>query len=322
MDCGDGHSESYTVAPGTFIALSQSEADHQAFAFACLLAQILCSGPATTYTNTEQSCTVTCPNGSTYTYTVAAGLFTALDQADANTNAAAFACTLATLLCSGMPPIPLGGDPRPNPVNPLWANSPQSCGYVCPDGSISTYTVRAGLFVKESLAAANSAANSYACQQAIRHRVCMGDIPSTACAEALYTALISVTNITEPATWSIVSGSLPPGILFLNGLLIGNPIAGGTYNFTVRVQGADGSFGDKAYSIRVMEIDPESLPDGTVSTGYSQGLSTVGSSAQITWTISFGTLPPGLTLDPSTGIISGTPTTAGVYPFTITAAET
>ena len=35
-----------------------------------------------------------------------------------------------------------------------------------------------------------------------------------------------------------------------------------------------------------------------------------------------GTLPPGLAVDPNTGSITGTPTTAGTYPVTITATDT
>lgn len=323
LDCGDGHSETYTVAAGTFVALDQAAADAQAYAFACLLAGILCSGGTIQiFTNTQQTCTVTCPNGGTYTYTIPAGLFTALTQVDANANAYLFACQLAVLLCAGLPPLPIPGQPRPVPDNALWGNSPQSCGYTCPDGSISTYTVRAGLFLRTSLAEANAAANSYACLQAVRFRICMGDIPSTSCAESQYAAAIEVTNLQQPATWSVISGALPPGLIFLNGFITGFPLVGGSYSFTVRVVGADGSRAEKQYTIRVLEITPDTLPDGTTSVAYSQVLSTVGQQGTIVWTVVDGVLPPGLTLDANTGMITGTPTLAGNYNFTIQASET
>lgn len=59
-----------------------------------------------------------------------------------------------------------------------------------------------------------------------------------------------------------------------------------------------------------------SLPDGTVSTGYSAAIvGTLPSGAR--WVVTSGTLPPGLTLNIHTGVLSGTPTTAGTYHFTI-----
>lgn len=57
------------------------------------------------------------------------------------------------------------------------------------------------------------------------------------------------------------------------------------------------------------------LPDGTVGTEYKQTLTATGSN--ITW--SSNDLPAWLTLDNSTGVITGTPTTADTYNFTVTA---
>ena len=67
-------------------------------------------------------------------------------------------------------------------------------------------------------------------------------------------------------------------------------------------------------------ITTVSLPDGTVGTAYSQTLEATGD-ATITWSLASGsTLPDGLTLS-TDGKISGTPTTAGSYNFTVTAAN-
>ncbi len=66
-------------------------------------------------------------------------------------------------------------------------------------------------------------------------------------------------------------------------------------------------------------ITTESLPNGTVGTSYSQTLAATGD-ATITWSLASGsTLPAGLTLDTSTGVISGAPTTAGASTFTVKA---
>ena len=61
-------------------------------------------------------------------------------------------------------------------------------------------------------------------------------------------------------------------------------------------------------------ITTTALPNGTTNTAYSQTLTATGTTP-ITWTLSAGTLPTGLTLD-SDGTISGTPTKAGTYKFT------
>ncbi len=66
-------------------------------------------------------------------------------------------------------------------------------------------------------------------------------------------------------------------------------------------------------------ITTESLPNGTVNEEYSQTLAATGSDT-ITWSLADGSsLPAGLSLDENTGKISGIPTTAGSYTFTIKA---
>ena len=65
-------------------------------------------------------------------------------------------------------------------------------------------------------------------------------------------------------------------------------------------------------------ITTDSLPEGTVNQPYTATLTATGNN--ITWSVS-GTLPAGLTLDTKTGTISGTPTTANTYSFTVTATN-
>lgn len=60
-----------------------------------------------------------------------------------------------------------------------------------------------------------------------------------------------------------------------------------------------------------------SLPDGGVGIPYSTLLLGTGGFMPYTWAVLAGSLPPSLTLNASTGSISGTPTTPGVFTFTI-----
>lgn len=59
------------------------------------------------------------------------------------------------------------------------------------------------------------------------------------------------------------------------------------------------------------------LPGGGTSTPYSASLGVAGGTAPYNWSLTAGSLPTGLTLAPATGVISGTPTTAGVSSFTV-----
>jgi hypothetical protein len=72
----------------------------------------------------------------------------------------------------------------------------------------------------------------------------------------------------------------------------------------------------------VITLTPGTLPNGVQGIPYNQTVSGVGGTAPYTFTISSGALPPGLTLNSTTGIISGTPLGAGIFNFTITATDT
>ena len=71
----------------------------------------------------------------------------------------------------------------------------------------------------------------------------------------------------------------------------------------------------------VITLNPLTLPNGALLTPYNQTISATGGTAPYTFALSQGTLPNGLVFNAATGSITGTPTTAGSFIFTITAND-
>src|SRR3972149_11528611 len=67
----------------------------------------------------------------------------------------------------------------------------------------------------------------------------------------------------------------------------------------------------------ILGITTVSLSDGRVSLAYSQTVAASGGKSPLSWSITSGSLPAGISLNGSSGTISGTPTTAATYNFTV-----
>lgn len=123
-------------------------------------------------------------------------------------------------------------------------------------------------------------------------------------------------------TWDVTSGSLPAG-LSLNastGEISGTPTAPGSSSFTVQVTSGDQLTASRQLTIDVYDVltvTTSLLPTGTANAPYSQSLAANGGDGAYTWTIAAGALPDGLSLDASSGAITGAPTTEGLYDFTV-----
>lgn len=125
-----------------------------------------------------------------------------------------------------------------------------------------------------------------------------------------------------PYTWSVVDGNLPMGLtLSTDGVISGTTTAtNGTTNFAVQVVDASGSKATRTLSLQVwgtpgLAISTTSIPGGMMGKSYATQLSSVGG-GPLTWSLEFGSLPSGLTLN-SDGSISGTPSTSGAFSFIV-----
>jgi hypothetical protein len=122
--------------------------------------------------------------------------------------------------------------------------------------------------------------------------------------------------------WAVTAGSLPPGLTLdaVSGLLTGTPTAAATYGFTLQLSDSttNGSV-SKNFTVTIapaLIITTSSLVNGQIGAAYSQNLSATGGTPPYLWALT-GTLPAGLTLDLSTGAITGTPTANGASNFTV-----
>ena len=130
---------------------------------------------------------------------------------------------------------------------------------------------------------------------------------------------------TPTPTYSITAGTLPAGLAMngTTGAITGTPTASGNYSFTVRASNGVGASITHVFS-GLVSISP-AWTDQTIGTiqinvAYSDGVSASGNPAP-TYSVTLGLLPTGLSLNTATGAITGTPTVAGAYNFTISASN-
>lgn len=131
-------------------------------------------------------------------------------------------------------------------------------------------------------------------------------------------------------TFAFENGTLPPGLSLSGATLSGTPTTQGSYTFGIRV--ADSSTGTGSYAevetvtLQVIPpptilVNPATVPGATVAVAYNQTLSASGGTAPYSFAITAGALPAGLSLNTGTGALTGTPTAAGTFNFTVTATD-
>jgi hypothetical protein len=131
----------------------------------------------------------------------------------------------------------------------------------------------------------------------------------------------------KPASYTTTPPGLGVSITYKQGdITVDVPIQEGSYNVNAVI--TDSNYIGSQTGILIIypsiTITTGSLPAGTYNTAYSQSLTVDQGKAPYVWTVASGNLPDGLTLNPNTGIISGTPTrpTADAYAFTVKVQDT
>src|SRR5258708_18907956 len=143
-----------------------------------------------------------------------------------------------------------------------------------------------------------------------------------------YLGLLTASGGRTPYTWSVAAGSSLPSWMTLNvatGQLSGTPSQSGTVSFTIQVMDCSSTPQSESelFSVNItgpssLSITTSFLPNGRVSTAYATtAIAATGGTPPYMWSVSTGSLPPGLALGTSTGQVSGTPTQSGAFTFTI-----
>ncbi|MEA0735870.1 putative Ig domain-containing protein [Xanthomonas campestris pv. campestris] len=142
-----------------------------------------------------------------------------------------------------------------------------------------------------------------------------------------YSQTLSASGGTAPYTYALASGALPAGLtLASNGTLSGTATVEGSFNFTVTATDAGSFTANQAYSLTVagpnLVLPASSLPAGTAGQAYSASITpATGGTAPYSYALTAGALPTGVVVDVATGGLSGTPTVAGTFNFTLTVSD-
>ena len=148
---------------------------------------------------------------------------------------------------------------------------------------------------------------------------------------AAYSQTLTASGGVAPYSFAITAGALPAGVtLAPGGTLSGTPTAGGTFNFTATATDSSpfpGPFsGSQAYTVVIaaptISLPATPLAGGTLGSAYSASITAAsGGTSPYAYAVTAGALPGGLTVNPATGAITGTPSALGTFNFSITATD-
>ncbi len=149
----------------------------------------------------------------------------------------------------------------------------------------------------------------------------MGDMPSGHIGDLVDTIYIAKGGFGHISITH--TGTLPTGVsIDLNGACTGQFTAAGTFSFTIIATDAAGTQVTLPQTVMVSPMSlTGDLADGRSGTVVDYTYVSTGGAAPVTFSIPVGSLPAGLSIDPSTGRVTGTRTTTGTYNFTVRATD-
>ncbi len=143
-----------------------------------------------------------------------------------------------------------------------------------------------------------------------------------------YTQTLTIAGGIAPYTVT-QTGALPAGLTFNTATrtFSGTPTQAGTFNIGVTVTDSTGGTAATVtnnYTLVIatptLTLTPATVPAGTAGVAYNQTFVASGGIAPYAYTVSAGALPAGMTLT-AAGVLSGTPTAAGTFNFSVTATD-
>lgn len=139
-----------------------------------------------------------------------------------------------------------------------------------------------------------------------------------------YSANIGVQLDSDNVSYTVSGGSLPAGLSMNDsGVISGTPEIPGTYNFNVELIADNWITSSASYSITIasafsVDADVSAMKVGEAFDGYIESdVVTLDEYDTITYEVTSGSMPAGITLNGEEGRFTGTPTEAGTFSFTV-----
>jgi prepilin-type N-terminal cleavage/methylation domain-containing protein len=154
------------------------------------------------------------------------------------------------------------------------------------------------------------------------------DTVSGQAGQAITATSATLTGFTEPYSWTVTSGTLPAGLTLneTTGSASGTPSSANSSTITITITDANDLTGNQTLTF---DIDPEPSvsPTSTTVSGEAgtaitpTSVTATGFTAPYSWSVTSGTLPSGLSLDSSTGTVSGTPDSESTATVVLTVTD-